>query len=183
MIRKAMIVLLTLLACLTAGLWAVGSASFGYEQYRLGSWTCILGIESSSCELGQEGEWRLHVGTAIGDVRFDYEWEVAAFSSEELSPTHLHLWSLYCIKTSVERFGVAGIAYNKINVYLPLWPFFLLFVSYPIIAFIRGPVRRSRRRREGLCLKCGYNLRGLTEPRCPECEAEFDPSTMPQSPD
>lgn len=25
------------------------------------------------------------------------------------------------------------------------------------------------------CLKCGYSLTGLTEPRCPECGREFDP--------
>ncbi len=40
---------------------------------------------------------------------------------------------------------------------------------YPAIAFIRGPVRRWRRRKHGLCIHCGYNLTGLTEPRCPEC--------------
>lgn len=26
-----------------------------------------------------------------------------------------------------------------------------------------------------VCLKCGYLLRGLTEPRCPECGRAFDP--------
>jgi hypothetical protein len=29
--------------------------------------------------------------------------------------------------------------------------------------------------REGSCLGCGYALRGLTEPRCPECGRGFDP--------
>ena len=34
--------------------------------------------------------------------------------------------------------------------------------------------RRERRRNElGLCVCCGYNLTGLTEPRCPECGAGF----------
>src|SRR4051812_43822981 len=27
----------------------------------------------------------------------------------------------------------------------------------------------------GLCLDCGYALRGLPTPRCPECGREFDP--------
>ena len=35
----------------------------------------------------------------------------------------------------------------------------------------------------GCCQGCGYNLRGLAKPRCPECSKEFDPSTMPQSRD
>jgi len=28
------------------------------------------------------------------------------------------------------------------------------------------------------CPKCGYNLTGLTEDRCPECEARFDPQQL-----
>ncbi len=51
----------------------------------------------------------------------------------------------------------------------PLWAPFILFAAYPTLAFIRGPVRRWRRRKRGLCIHCGYNLTGLTEPRCPEC--------------
>ena len=43
-----------------------------------------------------------------------------------------------------------------------------VFAAYPTIAFIRGPLRRWRRRRKGLCVECGYDLRGSME-RCPEC--------------
>ncbi|HRW53811.1 MAG TPA: hypothetical protein P5081_13085 [Phycisphaerae bacterium] len=35
-------------------------------------------------------------------------------------------------------------------------------------------------RREFTCLECGYNLKGLTESRCPECGAAFDPSEIEQ---
>jgi hypothetical protein len=28
---------------------------------------------------------------------------------------------------------------------------------------------RRRRARQGLCVECGYNLKGLTHLRCPEC--------------
>ncbi|MCH7813576.1 MAG: hypothetical protein IID40_06100 [Planctomycetes bacterium] len=45
----------------------------------------------------------------------------------------------------------------------------VLALSYPILAFIRGPLRRSRRRRKGLCVPCGYNLTGNTSGVCPEC--------------
>jgi len=38
--------------------------------------------------------------------------------------------------------------------------------------------RRLARRFPGHCLKCGYNLRGLPEPRCPECGTPFDPSRL-----
>lgn len=42
--------------------------------------------------------------------------------------------------------------------------------------------RRSGRpaelRSAGRCTKCGYDLRGLTEPRCPECWTPFTPEDM-----
>ncbi len=52
---------------------------------------------------------------------------------------------------------------------VPRGSFFFLFAIYPTIAFIRGPLRRWRRRRRGLCLKCGYNLEGNVSGVCPEC--------------
>ena len=52
----------------------------------------------------------------------------------------------------------------------PLIPI-CLFALYPTIAFIRGPLRRHRRRKRGLCIHCGFDLRGTPE-RCPECGHE-----------
>ena len=34
--------------------------------------------------------------------------------------------------------------------------------------------RRLSRRDRGLCRRCGYNLTGLTQPRCPECGEPFN---------
>ena len=34
--------------------------------------------------------------------------------------------------------------------------------------------RRRNRKKLGLCLECGYNLKGLTELRCPECGEAFE---------
>ena len=52
----------------------------------------------------------------------------------------------------------------------------------PMILFIRRHLRRIRqvrRLRSGCCIECGYNLTGLTEPRCPECGTGF---AMPADP-
>ena len=49
---------------------------------------------------------------------------------------------------------------------------FVAFATYPTIAlirYVRGPLRRYRRRRKGLCLKCGYDLTGNVSGVCPEC--------------
>jgi len=55
---------------------------------------------------------------------------------------------------------------------VPLWVPILLFAFYPSLCFIRGPMRRWRRRRSGRCVSCGYDLRGCVD-RCPECGTEF----------
>lgn len=54
--------------------------------------------------------------------------------------------------------------------------------AYPLFFLIRGPLRRLRRRRRGLCIKCGYNLTGAPQPRCPECGTNIIAvaSEMPQ---
>jgi hypothetical protein len=51
--------------------------------------------------------------------------------------------------------------------------FWLLFVvvAGPVIlpVLLHRGLRRWLRARRNQCLKCGYDLRGLPEPRCPEC--------------
>ena len=42
------------------------------------------------------------------------------------------------------------------------------------------PVRRELEDLVPYCPKCGYNLTGLTNNVCPECETPFDPATLPQ---
>ncbi len=58
------------------------------------------------------------------------------------------------------------------NVNLPFWIPILVFG--PSLAFLYLPVRRRRKRKKlGLCLKCGYDLRASKD-RCPECGEEFE---------
>ena len=71
---------------------------------------------------------------------------------------------------SMEPTGTAGGQTVRFAaVVTPFWipPTFL--AAYPISAFVRGPLRLWRRRRRGLCLKCGYNLEGNVSSVCSEC--------------
>ncbi len=45
---------------------------------------------------------------------------------------------------------------------------------YPVFALLRGPVLRRRRRRKGLCTKCGYDMTGNTSGVCPECGTKVE---------
>ena len=59
------------------------------------------------------------------------------------------------------------------GIVVPLWIPTVLFTL--ILWASSVPLhRRRKRKRLGLCVKCGYNLTGLTEPRCPECGQEFE---------
>jgi hypothetical protein len=55
-----------------------------------------------------------------------------------------------------------------------LWLPTVLLLIAPSVALVRGPWRRRRRHRRGHCLRCGYDLTGLAEPRCPECGRAFE---------
>ena len=60
-------------------------------------------------------------------------------------------------------------SFSVVFLEVPLWSVFPILGAYPTVVLFRGPIRRLRRRRRGLCLHCGYDVRLLTEPRCPEC--------------
>ncbi|MCZ6652945.1 MAG: hypothetical protein O7D91_07950, partial [Planctomycetota bacterium] len=53
-------------------------------------------------------------------------------------------------------------------------PFWMPSVFFGFsVWWLSGPVHRRRKRKKlGLCLKCGYDLRASKE-RCPECGEEF----------
>jgi hypothetical protein len=60
--------------------------------------------------------------------------------------------------------------------------FFSLMIGITMIFWTFGPgvvllffsVRGRHEHPAGICARCGYDLRGLTEPRCPECGTPFE---------
>ena len=51
----------------------------------------------------------------------------------------------------------------------PLWFAIVVLWIWPCAVLVRGPMRRWRRRRKGLCLRCGFDLTGNVSGTCPEC--------------
>ena len=72
--------------------------------------------------------------------------------------------------TGVYQFGVLVIGHR---LHVRLSALLVAFALYPTLAFIRGPLRRCRRRSRGLCLACGYDLRASPE-TCPECGTKVE---------
>ena len=75
-------------------------------------------------------------------------------------------------KRRVERW--LGVLITIDEVFIPLGLPFVLLATYPTIAFIRGPLRRWRRRRRGLCVNCAYDLTGNVTGVCSECGTKIE---------
>ena len=55
----------------------------------------------------------------------------------------------------------------------PFWLSSSLLMTLMAIPIVRGPIRRWHRERNGRCIECGYDLRGLRSNRCPECGTAY----------
>lgn len=151
MIRKTIIVMLTLAAVGVASLQVVclfRSISYNGHGYQVGFVSSLVAYAETRSSVSG---WYWHLPDRCYELQ--YLWPITARTR------------------------------NGLLVAVPMWMLFCLFAAYPAIAYVRGPMRRWRRRRKhGLCAKCGYDLRGLTKPRCPECGMQFDASTEPFPP-
>ena len=62
---------------------------------------------------------------------------------------------------------------DGVGLFLPIRVHLVCLTAYPILVLIKT-IRRRLRQEPGHCSKCGYNLAGLPELRCPECGTEFE---------
>ena len=112
------------------------------------------------------------IGTGYGCVLFGWYGEcMDAPLGWDIHEVYLRYWWIH--KT---QFGAGGPSF-----WIPLWIPALLFASILSISYCVPFHRRRKRKKLGLCLKCGYDLRGSKE-RCPECGTEFETTCVQWSP-
>ena len=153
MIRRAFIVVLTLGA---VGLCAAGLATRGDTDprwsWRIGDTAYFrfgAGVFTAEVDVVIDTQVPAHLPAQIPRWlgAFGYEHLILPNLGEGPGPQHAHIWRVSC----------------------PFWALVAFLASYPSVAFIRGPLRRWRRRRRGSCTECAYDLTGNESGVCPEC--------------
>ncbi len=162
MFRKTLTILSLIGLLLSAVLWGASYWGFGFRSLLYSRDELI---ESNYAHMNE-----LEMILCRGVL----EWKVASFDvvlisaeSEESIAAEYPGWTYYpgtqiC---SGQKPLQAG---NK----LPLWVPALVFAVPPAWSLF-PPYRRRRRRKLGLCVTCGYDLRGSKD-RCPECGESFE---------
>ena len=75
--------------------------------------------------------------------------------------------------------GSPGVWFIVVRLCIVLGLPIISIAVYGLLTHRFGPANvECRRRRKGLCLKCGYNLTGNVSGVCPECGTKFQSSTM-----
>ncbi len=171
MIRKIIIVVLTLAATGTAIVWVDSyqhhsQDSWGGHSYNMRGTRHVVGLGQTHSAL--IGWSRGHFAIVLTYVAVPADGDPVQFI-----PGLRRLRDLGKVgfKTRIGSFTAGPnviIPGSHAWLAFPVWALLALLVAYPAEAFIRGPLRRYRRRKRGLCPTCEYDLRGSPE-RCPEC--------------
>ena len=100
-------------------------------------------------------------------------WSLAGIQYDRITRTVVRSASVSAARRQQSKYYVD-------QVRIPFPYLVLLAALVPITMLAGGAARRRYRKTHGLCLPCGYPLRGLTVNRCPECFTEFDPADVPK---
>lgn len=190
MIRKAIIVMLTLGALGTAVIWLLsyGPASWGFSY--IGEWRFSrstgrgLAATVASDETSHE-YWIASANAGVAVIQYFFVVNPNGYHSAIShrignfavcrEPAYEAGQNTRIVRRVAQRKQKAlGPILYLSGLVTPLWAPFVLVATYPTLAFIRGPVRRYRRRRRALCVKYGYNLTGNVSSVCSECGTRIE---------
>ena len=101
--------------------------------------------------------WRATIAVAVGFV-------FAVLSAESVQHAELTLWCVYGPLFRVPFPSTTGARIGAMCLWV-MPTIIIVIASFGIATYYF----KSPRDRETRCRKCGYILRGIPEPRCPEC--------------
>jgi len=161
MIRKAFIIMLSMLAAGTVVMWIVSYtvankqlATYDVHEHGV-MWTFWRNRDATAgCAIG-EGKLELFLSSRIDPSRPPPEWHWGG------------------VGFRVDQFFMPRGVFIVRCIEAPFWFAFIAFLGYPLFSLVSGRYRQVQRRKKGLCMKCGYCLLGLNERRCPECGNAF----------
>jgi hypothetical protein len=76
--------------------------------------------------------------------------------------------NVYLVDSEKNRRQVLKLA-RVTSVKVPCWMLVAILASVSLLVSIRWRARRRRRASRGMCIQCGYDLRGNISGVCPEC--------------
>ena len=144
MIRKTLTILSLIGLLLSVGLWGASYFNIWY-----------FAVDPYSFWQLPRGEVRVTNGTVFAEK----PWSVDGFSG---------LATAWIPELEFGTQGLREKLYFRLSV--PLWLTTVLFGALPL--YHRLDHRRRERKKLGLCVTCGYDLRASKD-RCPECGEEF----------
>jgi hypothetical protein len=167
----------SLLLCLaTAGLWVrsylTGDVVQMYRSARL--------LDEQTGHLTRLAVFQVHGRLQFRNESRTISPERVRLEMEHPTRQYAKVETLYAERAGNEVWNRAGFGYSTRvhrdpyyrdqRLYLPHWFLVLLLGLAPVAWLVRHWESReiARRRRGGLCLHCGYDLRA-TPDRCPEC--------------
>ena len=163
MLRKMIIIFLTLAAVETTAeyMYSLASEAWGFDD-----WDSFFFRSSSPSE-----NWGFGYGADWGIAGAGW-WRELLPGAPPL-PTHNAFSLGFGYHSGGSTLISGGVThFEKHAVICPTIFAIVAFAAYPMLAFIRGPLRRRRWRKKGCCCKCGYDLTGNVTGICPECGTE-----------
>ena len=173
MIRKAIIILLTLATASTGIAWVIAHVEDGIVFSAESQRRAIL-VEFAAGQL-DVAVFQQRPRTGFFSFLPDYlaaETETYKDSrrldraSARRHPSLAKQEQFYCAWYPKGHGAFDSLA---LNIGCPLWFLVTVLAAYPAITLIGAHVRRYRRRRKNLCLHCAYDLTGNVSGVCPEC--------------
>ena len=156
MIRKAIILLLTFGAVATGLLWAATIVLPSFRVVHEVHWT-----STQKSTLAAEG----------GMMRVTHASQIARAGRATSDERSLGPFTV-SRRVAIDQENLRDVWLAR-SLHAPLWAPLALFAVYPVLVLVFLVLRRKWRRWRGRCVKCGYNLKGLTKPWCPECGTEI----------